>query len=131
MAINDIMTARLRGGWTFDNFMPYGFIGLAVGRADVSRSTTLAGSTQTTTPPPTTGVIPGVPVTVPLNLPRDPQSQVQTGVFASGFAAGLGVEVALMQNLFARAEWEFVEFPNISDIRVQANSARVAVGLKF
>ena len=131
VAINDIMTARLRGGWTFDNFMPYGFIGLAVGRADVSRSTTLAGSTQTTTPPPTTGVIPGVPVTVPLNLPRDPQSQVQTGVFAYGFAAGLGVEVALMQNLFARAEWEFIEFPNISDIRVQANSARVAVGLKF
>jgi opacity protein-like surface antigen len=135
VAINDIMTARLRGGWTFDNFMPYGFIGLAVGRADVSRSTTLAGSTKTTTPPPTTGlggiVIPGVPVTVPLNLPRDPQSQVQTGVFAYGFAAGLGVEVALMQNLFARAEWEFVEFPNISDIRVQANSARVAVGLKF
>lgn len=135
VAINDIMTARLRGAWTFDNFMPYGFIGFAVGRADVSRSTTLAGSTKTTTTPPTTGpggiVIPGVPVTGPLILPGDPQSQVQTGVFAYGFAAGLGVEVALMQNLFARAEWEFVEFPNISDIRVQVNSARVAVGLKF
>jgi opacity protein-like surface antigen len=135
VAIHDIMTARLRGGWTFDNFMPYGFIGLAVGLADVSRSTTLAGSTQTTTPPPTTSplgvVTPGVPVTAPLILPRDPQSQVQTGVIAYGFAAGLGVEVALMQNLFARAEWEFIEFPNISDIRVQANSARVAVGLKF
>ena len=126
------MTARLRGGWTVDNFMPYGFIGLAVGLADVSRSTTLAGSTKTTTSPPRhRRIIPGVPVTGPLVLPRDPQSQVQTDVFAYGFAAGLGVEVALMQNLFARAEWEFVEFPNISDIRVQANSARVAVGLKF
>ena len=135
VAIHDIITARLRGGWVVDNFMPYGFIGLAVGLADVSRSTTLAGSTKTTTPPPTTdafgNTIPGVPVTGPLLLPRDPQSQVQTDVFAYGFAAGLGVEVALMQNLFARAEWEFVEFPNISDIRVQANSARVAVGLKF
>ena len=135
VAIHDIMTARLRGGWVVDNFMPYGFIGLAVGLADVSRSTTLAGSTKTTTPPPTTGpggiVIPGVPVTGPLLLPRDPQSQVQTDVFAYGFVAGLGVEVALMQNLFARAEWEFVEFPNISDIRVLSNSARVAVGLKF
>jgi opacity protein-like surface antigen len=135
VAIHDIMTARLRGGWVVDNFMPYGFIGLAVGRADVSRSTTLAGSTVTTTPPPTTdafgNTIPGVPVTGPLLLPRDPQSQVQTGVFAYGFSAGLGVEVALMQNLFARAEWEFVEFPNISDIRVSANSARVGVGLKF
>ncbi len=127
ITINDIMTARLRGGWTFDRFMPYGFIGLAVGRADVSRSTTLAGTTKTTTSPATPPVI----TSGPLVLPRDPQSQVQNGVFAYGFAAGLGVEVALMQNLFARAEWEFIEFPNISDIRVQANSARVAVGLKF
>ena len=116
--------------------MPYGFAGLAVGRADVSRFATLAGSTKTTTPPPTidpfTGFqIPGVPVTGPLNLPRDPQSQSQSGVVAYGFTAGLGVEVALFQNLFARAEWEFIEFPNISDFRVQVNSARVAVGLKF
>ncbi len=36
--------------------MPYGFAGLAVGRADVTRFTTLAGSTKTVTPPPTTGI---------------------------------------------------------------------------
>ena len=136
VAINDIITARLRGGWTFDNFMPYGFIGLAVGRADVSRSTTLAGSTKTTTSPPSidpiTGFqVPGVPVTLPLNLPRDPQSQSQGGVIAYGFTAGLGVEVGVTPNVFLRAEWEFVEFPNVSDFRVQINSARVGVGLKF
>jgi opacity protein-like surface antigen len=64
-------------------------------------------------------------------LPRDPQSQSQSGVVAFDFTAGLGVEMALMQNLFVRAEWEFIEFPNISDIRVSANSARLGVGLKF
>ena len=36
-----------------------------------------------------------------------------------------------MQNLFVRAEWEFIEFPNVSDFRVEANSMRVAVGVKF
>jgi opacity protein-like surface antigen len=41
------------------------------------------------------------------------------------------MEVAVLNNLFVRAEWEFVEFPNISDMRVQANSVRAAVGLKF
>ena len=56
VTINDIVTARARAGWTFDRFMPYGFAGLAVGRADVSRFTTLAGSTKTITPPPTIGV---------------------------------------------------------------------------
>ena len=49
-------------------------------------------------------------------------------MIAYGFTAGLGIEVALLQNLFVRAEWELVEFPNISDIRVQANSGRAAVG---
>ena len=53
-------------------------------------------------------------------------------MIAYGFTAGLGSRNgAVMQNLFVRAEWEFIEFPNISDIRVQANSVRVAVGLKF
>jgi outer membrane immunogenic protein len=135
VTINDIVTARARAGWTFDRFMPYGFAGLAVGRADVSRFTTLAGSTKTVTPPPTIGIggisIPGVPVTGPLDLPRDPQVQAQNGVIAYGFTAGLGIEVAVLNNLFVRAEWEFVEFPNIRDMRVQANSVRAAVGLKF
>lgn len=127
VAIHDTVTARARAGWAFDRFMPYGFAGLAVGRADVTRFVTLAGTTKTTTSTAT----PPVVVTGPLDLPRDPQSQSQGGVVAYGFTAGLGVEVAVFQNLFARAEWEFIEFPNISDFRVQANSARVAVGLKF
>ena len=136
VTIHDIITARARAGWAFDRFVPYGFAGLAVGRADVSRFATLAGSTMTITPPPTvdpiTGfTIPGVPATGALNLPRDPQSQSQGGVVAYGFTAGLGVEVAVFQNLFVRAEWEFIEFPNISDFRVSVNSARVGVGLKF
>ena len=52
-------------------------------------------------------------------------------MIAYGFTAGLGIEVAVMQNLFVRAEWEFIEFPNVSDFRVQANSVRAAVGMKF
>ena len=115
--------------------MPYGFVGLAVGRADVSRSTTLAGSTKTVTPLPTTdafgNTIPGVPVTGTLILPRDPQILAQNGVITYGFTAGLGVDVALCKICLPAAEWEFVEFPNISDMHVQANSVRVAVGMKF
>jgi len=127
VAIHDIATARARAGWTFDRFMPYAFGGLAVGLVDVSRSATLAGSTKTTT----TTTTPPVITTVPLDLPRDPQSQVQNGLFAYGFTAGLGLEVALLQNVFVRGEWEFIEFPNISDMRVEVNSVRAAVGLKF
>jgi opacity protein-like surface antigen len=128
VTIHDIVTARARAGWTFDRFLPYGFAGVAVGRADVSRFATMGNSTETFT---TTGTPPVQSPPQCLCLPRDPQSQSQSGVVAFDFTAGLGVEMALMQNLFVRAEWEFIEFPNISDIRVSANSARLGVGLKF
>src|SRR5450830_694010 len=62
VAIHDIVTARARAGWTYDRFMPYGFAGLAVGRADVARFATLAGTTKTTTPPPTIDPITGFQV---------------------------------------------------------------------
>ncbi|HEY1474921.1 MAG TPA: hypothetical protein VGF53_12655 [Pseudolabrys sp.] len=129
-AVHDIVTARTRGGWVYENFMPYGFVGLAVGRVDTSRFVTLAGSTKTVTTP-TVPPAPPIVVTGPLLLPRDPQSQAQAGFAAYGFTAGLGVEVALLQNVFVRAEWEFIEFPNVNDFRISANSARIAAGLKF
>ena len=127
VSVHDIVTARARAGWTYDRFMPYGFVGLAVGRADASRFATLAGSTKTTT----SNASPPVIATGPLILPRDPQIREQDGMIAYGFTAGFGVEMALLQNVFVRAEWEFIQFPNIADFRVVANSARLGVGLKF
>jgi opacity protein-like surface antigen len=126
VTIHDIVTARARAGWAFDRFLPYGFVGLAVGRADITRFASVDVFKSITPPPPSS---PGSFLPVPLS--RNPQSQSQGGLIAYGFTAGLGVEVALMQNLFVRAEWEFIEFPNIADFRVSVNSARVGVGLKF
>jgi outer membrane immunogenic protein len=130
VAINDIVTARARAGWTFDRFMPYGFAGLAVGQTDVSRFVDVTVY-KSTTPPPVNGIPSPQGPFLSVPLPRNPQSQSQDGVIAYGFTAGLGIEVALLQNVFARAEWEFIEFPNINDFRVEMNSMRAAVGLKF
>jgi outer membrane immunogenic protein len=127
VAIHDILTARARVGWTYDRLLPYGFVGLAVGRADVAQTASVTG-TKTTTTPGSPPVVDGPNV---LLLPRNPQTQSQNGLIAYGYAAGLGVDVGLTQNLFLRAEWEFVQFPHISDFRVSMNSVRAAVGLKF
>ena len=72
------------------------------------------GSTKTTTPP-----APGAPTTGALILPRDPQTQAQDGEVIYGFTAGLGIEAELMHNVFARAEWEFIQFPNVADFACQ------------
>jgi outer membrane immunogenic protein len=131
LAIHDILTTRARVGWTYDRLMPYGFVGLAVGRADVARTASVTGTKSTQAPAdPVTGIVPP-PVVGALNLPRNPQSQSQDGLIAWGYTAGLGVEVGLLPNLFLRAEWEFVQFPNISDIRVSMNTVRAGIGLKF
>jgi opacity protein-like surface antigen len=131
--MRDILTARARFGWTVDRFLPYAFAGAAVGNAEVSRFASVTG-TKTVTPPPTVdafgNVIPGTPVTNPLSLPRNPQSESR-GVIAYGYTAGLGIDIGITANMFLRAEWEYVQFFAINDVRVNVNSAHAGIGLKF
>jgi outer membrane immunogenic protein len=129
LSVTDILTARGRAGWAYDRFLPYAFLGLAVGRFDVTRSTSVTGL-KTTQGPPVGGVTPP-PSTGILNLPRNPQVEGTEGQIAYGYTAGLGVDISLMPSMFLRAEWEFVQFPNVSDFRVAMNSARLGLGVKF
>ena len=130
IAITDIMTSRVRAGWAYERMLPYGFVGLALGRADTSRTASVTGSKTTQGPADINGVFPA-PVFGILNLPRNPQSESKTGQVVYGWTAGLGVELGLLPNLFLRAEYEFVQFPEINGIRVTVNSGRVGVALKF
>ena len=57
-----------------------------------------------------------VSITNPLVLPGT-QVDAQNGVFAYGWTLGLGVDFCLMQNLFLRAEWEWVQFAPIKDMQ--------------
>jgi outer membrane immunogenic protein len=137
--ITDIATARARGGWVMGAFMPYGFAGVAVGRANVSRSVNIGGTLDDSY---TVSEICGydglggaifcdVPVTDTYNLIIPSQSESQKGVFAYGFTAGLGLDFAVSQQLFVRAEWEYVQFAPVKDISVAVSTGRVGVGLKF
>ncbi|MGC1779144.1 MAG: hypothetical protein WBB34_14450, partial [Xanthobacteraceae bacterium] len=57
MEITDIATFRARAGWAFSNYLPYGFVGFAVGRANVSNNAsvqyTAVDYPDPTTPPTT------------------------------------------------------------------------------
>lgn len=127
--VTDVATFRSRAGWAAGNFLPYGFLGIAVGRANVSRSATVAVQT-TDIPDPQTP--PAPPLTPLVFAPYNATTVgAQDGVFAYGFTAGLGVDVALLQNLFLRGEWEWVQFAPIKDVKVYSSTGRAAVGLKF
>jgi opacity protein-like surface antigen len=113
--IIDYGTLRMRGGWAAGMFMPYATFGLAVGRMDINRTVVVTGSTPL-----------GVVVPPPISATQD-----LTGQFGYGWAAGLGVDFCLMANLFARAEYEYVQFPDFQGLNAHMHNVRVGAALKF
>ena len=129
--IKDVMTFRGRIGWATGNFLPYVFGGLAVGRLAVSRSATVQATEtdvfngtdpNTGLPIQTSTVIGGINLT---------QAEVRGNNFTAGYTGGLGTEMMLFSNVFARVEWEYVKFVAVKNMTVDMNSARVGIGYKF
>jgi outer membrane immunogenic protein len=139
--LTDFATFRARAGWVSGNFMPYGFAGVAVGRADIARSATVTATrTDNFNDPtvvgvdPTTGapIILLVPRSITTNVPLPgTQAQSQTGAYALGYTAGVGTDFLVTSNIFVRGEWEYVQFPNIKAIKININTLRLGAGLKF
>jgi outer membrane immunogenic protein len=122
--IQDYGSVRARAGFVVDRFMPYAFAGLALGRVDVSRSATLSYLRHDS---PDVGVPPIQdfffgPVT---------KSESRDSVVAYGFAAGLGVDVAVTSNVFARGEWEYVQFNSVGEYTIHVNTFRGGLGVRF
>jgi outer membrane immunogenic protein len=130
LQIKDVVTFRGRAGWAVDNFLPYVFGGLAVGRVDAARSATVSYTKyddyDVTTPAGT------VHQTDNLGFFAYPTSVEQRGnSFVAGWTGGLGFEYMLWGNVFMRAEWEYVRFLKVKDMSFSTNSARFGVGYKF
>lgn len=131
----DYASLRARAGWIFGNFLPYGFAGLVIGRANYTVSASAQWQEATTVslsgqPPP--------PV-----FPCDPSYELCSSVFSVsssdsknsalmyGFSVGGGLDFALTSNIFVRGEFEFVQFAPLAGILASISSARVGAGLKF
>jgi len=122
--LQDYGSLRARAGFTYDCYLPYAFVGLALGRVDVSRSATLSYLRHDS---PDVGVPPIQdfffgPVT---------KSESRDSVVAYGFAAGLGVDVAVTSNVFARGEWEYVQFNSVGEYAIHVNTFRGGLGVRF
>jgi opacity protein-like surface antigen len=118
MKITDYGTLRGRAGWVMGRFMPYAMLGLALGRIETHRSATVTALVEN--PADGSSFLFG-PVTQTENRP----------IYAIGYAAGAGVDVAILPNLFVRGEVEWVQFTNLPDMKAELVTGRVAAGLKF
>jgi outer membrane immunogenic protein len=120
MRITDYGSFRVRGGYAFDSFLPYAFVGAAMGQASINRRADAnidylyVGS-----------AIPALPNYSASGLLTDNANSK----FITGFAAGLGMEWMVWSGLFMRAEWEYLRFTENVDVTV--NTVRLGLGYKF
>jgi outer membrane immunogenic protein len=118
-SLSDYVTLRGRAGYAMGSFLPYAFVGLALGRADVTNAASVtytAFDAANVLPPRTVNVT---------NVESKP------GTFGYGYTLGLGFDWMVWSCLFVRAEWESVQFVQFGNQRISLNSIRAGVGWKF
>jgi outer membrane immunogenic protein len=122
--LNDYATARLRMGWAYGRIMPYATFGGAVGRFN-TRSVAYVDNRFIYNP--------GLPTETSAQVAGFPQTNSRTkkNTYAFGLSAGAGVDWALTDNLFLRAEYQIIRFAEVEGTTVTVNTARVAAALKF
>jgi outer membrane immunogenic protein len=120
--LTDYAEARGRAGYVVGNLLPYGFIGVVVGRSDYSVSaTTNATCTQQV----------GSLNTMPCSGFPPAVATGQSNGLMWGYSVGAGLDWALTPSIFVRGEFDFDQFAPISNVSVTIASGRVGAGFKF
>jgi outer membrane immunogenic protein len=122
ISLTDFGTVRARAGYAFDRFLPYLFGGVAIGRASYGTAAQVSYNSAdeyaaVTTP--TSGKLPSYSASA---------SDGKNNALIYGWTAGFGMDVALTPNIFLRGEYEYIQF---SQMRLNLNSARAGIGVKF
>ena len=84
-------------------------VGVAVGWAQTNRSVTVSGT-------PSLGSPGGAPFVITNSAESPP--------ILWGYSAGIGTDFLVMSNVFLRAEYEFVQFLAVSNIKANVNAVR-------
>ena len=110
-----------------DMFLPYAFLGAAVARVDVVRSATVSYTRHDI---PDSVTPPALPITPEADFRFGPESRGvnRKGVFAYGYTGGLGLDVALLPNVFVRAEWQVQQMAlySITSSALPSKAARMS-----
>jgi opacity protein-like surface antigen len=127
-SLTDYGSLRVRAGWAISQFLPYLTGGLAVGRGSYFRSATVSYPVPTYNQAPPTP--PDQPPPNPPSYGPVTESHARTDATIWGYALGGGVDIAVMPNVFVRAEYEYVGLP-IAGMQLNLHNFRVGGGFKF
>ncbi len=127
LKLTEFGTARLRFGVPFGSFMPFATAGVALGRFSYRNQASATGDARNVT-----ADLNGLTVIGPWgNVMDTTLSDASRTRFAIGYALGGGIDWALTQNVFLRAELQHVRFGNAGDMTASINTARAGAALKF
>ena len=115
----DYALLRGRAGYAFGQFLPYATVGFALGRFNHQTTATVLSQGINTTTLATYG--PNI----------DTRTAGKDNAFIGGVAAGLGVDWAITQSLFLRAEWQYLAFGPVGGIRTNFNTGQLGAGVRF
>src|ERR1700683_2603753 len=112
----DWSTVRARVGWGIDRFLPYTFVGFALGNAKIGSAETIS-------------VVQCSPTCV--TLPTATASSGKDSTWLYGVTAGVGLDIAVAPNYFLRTEYEYVQFQPVSGVTIETNTVRLGGGVRF
>jgi outer membrane immunogenic protein len=117
----DWSTLRGRVGWGVGNFLPYAFVGFALGNANVNVTETIYENQCNH-------------ATVPTSCAQLQPATATAGKDSSwlyGLTAGAGLDIAVSRNFFVRTEYEYVQFQLVSGTWIDINTVRLGGGVRF
>ena len=117
LTMHDYAALRARAGYPMGQFMPYAFLGAAVGRFDYSTRTTVRVIQDPSGTPTVYG-----PFT---------ERERKTDAITAGVTMGLGVDIAILPNMYLRAEYEFNAFMELAGILPITHTGKVGLGFRF
>ena len=129
--MNDYGVIRGRVGAAYGQFLPFLTFGIAMGR--VQTTTTVQGSVQNVeiqaVTDPITGDVTGYNRIV-LGSTTANYRSTKTNL-KGGYALGAGLDVALMQNVFLRGQWEYINIGSTKSGSVSMHTFKGGAAVKF
>lgn len=129
--LTDYGSLRARVGYAIGSVMPFATAGVAVGHGsyDNRASVDLVWTDATAQTCDASGVC--TPILRPGGATTLAEQRAKTDAYTFGFALGAGVDVAVLPNLFVRAEYQFLRFASLGKTVVDVNTVRGAIAAKF
>jgi opacity protein-like surface antigen len=122
----DFSTLRGKVGWGIGNFLPYAFVGFALGNANVGITETISGEVN----PPSSGPCLSTSTPVCTRFSYTATSG-KDSTWLYGVTVGAGLDIAVSRNFFVRTEYEYVQFQQVLGTNIDINTVRLGGGVRF